>query len=84
MPHQIIDYTYGREQTFFEGDIDHVTHIDFSYPYDEALRERLIGALAAEGFAFSSHGVYGCTRARARKPWRKSFGWSATDATSWA
>lgn len=62
VPHQIIDYTYGREQTFFEGDIDHVTHIDFSYPYDEALRERLIGALAAEGFAFSSHGVYGCTQ----------------------
>ncbi len=62
VPHQIIDYTYGREQTFFEGDIDHVTHIDFSYPYDEALRERLIGALAAKGFAFSSHGVYGCTQ----------------------
>ena len=54
--------TYGREHTFFEGDIDHVTHIDFSYPYDEALRERLIGALAAEGYAFSSHGVYGCTQ----------------------
>ncbi|MCJ0974504.1 S-methyl-5'-thioinosine phosphorylase [Pseudomonas sp. PS1] len=62
VPHQLIDYTYGREHTFFQDDIDHVTHVDFSYPYDEALRQRLIGALAAEGYAFSSHGVYGCTQ----------------------
>ncbi|MCW3148929.1 S-methyl-5'-thioinosine phosphorylase [Stutzerimonas stutzeri] len=62
VPHQVIDYSYGREHTFFEGDIDHVTHIDFSFPYDGDLRERLIAALAAQGCAFSSHGVYGCTQ----------------------
>ncbi|EXF45712.1 5'-methylthioadenosine phosphorylase [Pseudomonas sp. BAY1663] len=62
VPHQLIDYTYGRAHTFFEDDLEHVTHVDFSYPYDEELRERLIGALAAERFAFSSHGVYGCTQ----------------------
>ncbi len=62
VPHQLIDYTYGREHTFFEGDIEHVTHIDFSFPYDEALRQRLIDGLAAEGYLFSSHGVYGCTQ----------------------
>lgn len=60
--HQIIDYTHGREHTFFEGDIEHVTHVDFSYPYDEALRQRLIAALIAAGYPFSSHGVYGCTQ----------------------
>ncbi|MBF6623770.1 MAG: S-methyl-5'-thioinosine phosphorylase [Pseudomonas stutzeri] len=60
--HQIIDYTHGREHTFFEGDIEHVTHVDFSYPYDEALRQRLIAALMAAGYPFSSHGVYGCTQ----------------------
>lgn len=60
--HQIIDYTHGREHTFFEGDIEQVTHVDFSYPYDETLRQRLIAALHAEGFPFSSHGVYGCTQ----------------------
>ena len=32
--HQVIDYTWGRAHTFFEGEIDHVTHIDFSYPYN--------------------------------------------------
>lgn len=63
VPHQVIDYTYGRAHTFFEGEgLEHVTHIDFSYPYDEALRQRLIAALQAEGCAFSSQGVYGCTQ----------------------
>lgn len=62
VPHQLIDYTYGREHSFFEGDIEHVTHVDFSYPYDETLRQRLVTALANEGFLFSSHGVYGCTQ----------------------
>jgi 5'-methylthioinosine phosphorylase len=62
VPHQLIDYTYGREHTFFEGDIEHVTHVDFSYPYDETLRQRLIAGLSAEGYLFSSHGVYGCTQ----------------------
>lgn len=62
VPHQIIDYTYGREHTYFEGDIEHVTHVDFSYPYDETLRQRLVAGLAANGYLFSSHSVYGCTQ----------------------
>ncbi|GAB3387436.1 S-methyl-5'-thioinosine phosphorylase [Azotobacter armeniacus] len=62
VPHQIIDYTFGRAHTYFEDDLDTVTHVDFSHPYDEALRQRLIAALAVEGCAFSRHGVYGCTQ----------------------
>ena len=60
VPHQLIDYTSGREHTYFAGDIEHVTHIDFSHPYDEPLRQRLIEALRALGLAHSSHGVYAC------------------------
>ncbi|MDX5374045.1 MAG: S-methyl-5'-thioinosine phosphorylase [Pseudomonadaceae bacterium] len=60
--HQLIDYTWGRAHTFFEGEIDRVTHIDFSRPYDEALRGRLIEALQALGYPHSSHGVYGATQ----------------------
>ena len=60
--HQVIDYTWGRAHTFFEGEIDHVTHIDFSYPYDEALRGKLIEALQVLGYPHSSHGVYGATQ----------------------
>lgn len=62
VPHQLIDYTSGREHTYFAGDIEHVTHIDFSHPYDEPLRQRLIEALRALGLAHSSHGVYACTQ----------------------
>ena len=63
VPDQIIDYTYGREHTFFEGeDLEHVTHIDFSYPYDEALRHELNEALSVLGFEHSPAGVYGATQ----------------------
>lgn len=62
VPHQIIDYTYGREHTYFAGDIDHVTHIDFSHPYDEGLRQKLVAALQALGHPHSSHGVYAATQ----------------------
>lgn len=62
VPHQVIDYTSGREHTYFAGELDHVTHIDFSHPYDEALRGKFCAALMAEHCAFSSHGVYGATQ----------------------
>lgn len=62
VPHQLIDYTAGRAHTFYEGELEHVTHVDFSHPYDAALRSRLVAALAVEGCAASSNGVYGCTQ----------------------
>ena len=31
IPDQIVDYTYSRKQTFFEEDLESVTHIDFTY-----------------------------------------------------
>jgi len=36
LPDQIIDYTYGREHTFFEQDFTHAEHLDPSCPYCEA------------------------------------------------
>ena len=62
VPHQLIDYTSGRQHTYFADDLEQVTHIDFSYPYSEPLRQQLIAALAAEGVSYSSHGVYACTQ----------------------
>ena len=58
----LVDYTSGREHTYFADDLEHVTHIDFSFPYSEPLRARLIAALAAEGCAHSDLGVYACTQ----------------------
>ncbi|MDG9667901.1 S-methyl-5'-thioinosine phosphorylase [Hahella sp. CR1] len=62
IPDQVIDYTYGREHTYFQGDIDHVTHIDFSYPYDEALRKLICEKATALGVKHSNFGVYGATQ----------------------
>ncbi len=42
IPDQIVDYTYGRSQTFFENDLSFVTHIDFTHPYDAELRNQLL------------------------------------------
>lgn len=64
IPHQIIDYTHGRESTYFDGDFKPLHHIEFSHPYDEPLRQRLIQALAQQNLpnGFSDFGVYGATQ----------------------
>lgn len=62
VPHQVIDYTWGRAHTYFEDDLEQVRHVDFSYPYDEALRLKLIQALLAEGYPHSAFGVYAATQ----------------------
>ncbi len=62
IPDQLIDYSHGRSSTYFEDDLEHVTHIDFSYPYTESLRQLLIKETAALTEDFSSTGVYGCTQ----------------------
>ncbi len=62
IPDQIIDYTHGRKSTYFEGDIEKVTHIDFSYPYTESIRQTLISAADQLDVAYSDYGTYGCTQ----------------------
>lgn len=59
VPEQIIDYSWGRDHTFF-ADEGAVTHIDFTSPYDDRLRQLLI-ASAAEAPLWP-HGVYACTQ----------------------
>ncbi|MCX7089291.1 MAG: S-methyl-5'-thioinosine phosphorylase [Methylococcales bacterium] len=62
IPDQLIDYSYDRKHTFFEEDLQAVTHIDFSYPYTAALREGLINAAAQANIPISNSGTYGCTQ----------------------
>jgi 5''-deoxy-5''-methylthioadenosine phosphorylase len=61
-PDQIIDYTWARAHTYFEGDRDSVTHIDFTYPYDQTLREVLIQAARAASLDAVEQGTYGATQ----------------------
>jgi len=44
IPDQIIDYTWGRPSTYFEGAEQPVTHIDFTHPYTEELRRGAMDA----------------------------------------
>jgi 5'-deoxy-5'-methylthioadenosine phosphorylase len=62
IPDQIIDYSYGREHTYFADDLEHVTHIDFTEPYTPALRKRIIQAAHNAGIEISPTGTYGCTQ----------------------
>ncbi len=68
IPDQIIDYTHGRDNTFFEGEQSEVVHIDFSNPFSPGLSERLLLAAKAlaqvgeEPRAIQMGAVYGCTQ----------------------
>jgi 5'-methylthioinosine phosphorylase len=76
VPDQIIDYSYGRQGTFFDEGMEQVSHIDFTFPYNEKLRQLLLMAAtktSTEGPGFSKGeqrekqqivdgGVYGCTQ----------------------
>ncbi len=62
IPEQIIDYSYGREHSFLAEDTNTVQHIDFSYPYNETLRQKFINSAAALNIDILAHGVYGCTQ----------------------
>lgn len=62
IPDQIIDYSHSRLQTFFEDENYPVTHIDFSYPYNQKLRSALITAAAKANITISPIGTYGCTQ----------------------
>jgi 5'-methylthioinosine phosphorylase len=62
LPHQVIDYTWGRVSTFFEGPGAPVNHIDFTEPYSRELRARLLQAAAAAGERVMDGGVYAATQ----------------------
>ncbi|WP_404359743.1 S-methyl-5'-thioinosine phosphorylase [Methylotuvimicrobium sp. KM1] len=62
VPDQIIDYSYGRKHTFFEEDLEEVTHIDFTSPYSTELREKLISAAESAKISVTPTGTYACTQ----------------------
>lgn len=59
IPDQLIDYTWSRANTFFEDDLSHVTHIDFTQPYSASVRELLLKACAAAAIDVVDGGCYG-------------------------
>ena len=59
LPHQLIDYTWGRPNTFFDGGDQQVVHVDFTHPYSQPLREICVAAAGGSGIALIEGGVYG-------------------------
>ena len=62
VPDQIIDYTHGREFTYFHGTDRSVVHVDFTQPYCELLRQRLLRAADGAGEAVVTGGTYAATQ----------------------
>jgi 5'-methylthioinosine phosphorylase len=61
LPQQLIDYSSGREHSFFDGSDGRVRHVDFSQPYSERLRSGLRQVAAQLELALVATGTYGST-----------------------
>lgn len=62
IPDQIIDYTWSRNHTFFDRDLERVTHVDFTHPYDDDLRRLLLESARHSGVDLHAGGTYGATQ----------------------
>ena len=67
VPDQIIDYSWGREHTYFEGGLSGLNFVDFSKPFTQSLREKLIWSgrdlrLQESPAGFSEYSCYACTQ----------------------
>ena len=59
VPGQLIDYSWGRAQTFDDGG---ATHVDFTKPFDAELIAALAAAAQRATVQLAAGGVYGCTQ----------------------
>jgi 5'-methylthioinosine phosphorylase len=62
VPHQIIDYTWGREMTFQSGGDGPVIHVDFTEPYDESVRRLIFDVAQGSGEEVFDGAVYATTQ----------------------
>jgi 5'-methylthioadenosine phosphorylase len=62
LPDNIIDYTWGRSSTYFEGAGVPVHHIDFTEPYSAQVRKKILVAAKACNEKILDGGTYGATQ----------------------
>lgn len=62
VPDQLLDYTWGRAHTIFDGSNGQVEHVDFTEPFTAGLRRALLDAAAAAGVDCHDGGVYATTQ----------------------
>lgn len=84
VPDQLVDRTWGRPDTFFDGPDTH--HVAFGDPYDEALRRVAVDACRAEGVEVRDGGTVVVIQGprfstRAESRWFGSHGWEVINMT---
>ena len=62
VPDDVIDYTWGREHTYFDGVRAPLQHVDLSEPYAPALRRALLAAARKASVRLVDGGVMGVTQ----------------------
>jgi 5'-methylthioadenosine phosphorylase len=62
VPHQIVDYTWGREMTFQSGGDGPVIHVDFTDPYEAGVRQLLLDVSRGIGEEVVDGAVYATTQ----------------------
>jgi 5'-methylthioinosine phosphorylase len=62
VPDQLLDYTWGRDHTIYDGRRGIVEHIDFTEPFSTGLRSGLLEAASKAGVDCFDGGVYATTQ----------------------
>jgi 5'-methylthioinosine phosphorylase len=62
VPDQLIDYTYGRDHSIYDGSSASLDHIDFTEPFCQPLRRQILDAARAADVPCYEGGVYAVTQ----------------------
>jgi 5'-methylthioadenosine phosphorylase len=83
---QLVDRTYGREQTFFDG--PGAVHVTLAEPYCPQLRRLAVEAVTAEGITVHDGGTVVVIQGprfstRAESVWYRDLGWDVVNMTQY-
>lgn len=62
VPHDLIDYSWGRPHTFSDDEGAPLQHVEFSPPYAERVRQALLASAGEAGVRVSDRAIYGVTQ----------------------
>lgn len=62
LPDQLIDYTWGRAQSFLDGDLEALDHVEFAEPFSGHWRALLLRAAQSLGVALRDGGCVAVTQ----------------------
>lgn len=62
VPDQLIDYTWGRAQSYSDDAGHELQHVDFTCPFDQAVRLELLRAGVKAGLDLREHGCVAVTQ----------------------